>query len=187
MASAASSADPWDAPAPNSGGKNASRVQAQPVKDDWDDDDSADEDDNKKIWEDANSKNPMPQVVAASGPVASIPAAAFQGPVKILKRTNPLTQSTISSTAQASNGAPQTYAEREARYQAARQRIFAGPSDVMDKGAKSAKVTPQPLGPDKTQETTYEASFAGRRPKVRYSSPAFPASFNQALGSISIS
>jgi hypothetical protein len=72
MASAAPSVDPWDTPAPvstfntstgchaayigflqSSGNTNPTRARTTPVKDDWDDDDSADEEDSKKIWEDA--------------------------------------------------------------------------------------------------------------------------------------
>jgi hypothetical protein len=102
----------------------------------------------------------MPQVVASSGPAASIPAAALQGPMKILKRATPAAHSSTPSPTPADG--PQSYAVREARYQAARQRIFADP-DAVGKDDKGVEFVRQPLGPD--QEQGAAAGFAGRRGK----------------------
>lgn len=76
-----------------------------------------------------NARAPMPEVVISSSSTASTipppPITAFQTPMRILKRPSASTNSTANSSAsQGSSG--QTLAEREARYQAARERIFGG-------------------------------------------------------------
>jgi hypothetical protein len=153
-----------------------------PVKDDWDDDDdSADEqEDSRKLWEDAcvhfqsgiesdlhnliyrNSKSPMPQVVTSSGPTAVPPAGVFQGPIKILKRSTSPKSSDTTRTSQ-NDGSADSYAEREARYQAARNRIFAdGDKKATEK--EIATVLRQPLGPsDQAQQIS--KGFGKRRAK----------------------
>ncbi|TFY74822.1 hypothetical protein EWM64_g9190 [Hericium alpestre] len=117
--------DPWDEPSTSS--KRPSNNE--PIPDEWDADDNEDEADNQKIWQDANAKAPMPQLRIAPSSTApggvTLPPAAFQAPIRILKR-NPAGSST-SSASNSGSGTPnhQSFAEREARYQAARERIFA--------------------------------------------------------------
>ncbi|KAF4576277.1 SUZ domain-containing protein [Pleurotus pulmonarius] len=122
--------DPWDQEPPNRGlvvTRPSKQLQRQVVPDDWDDDD--DEEDalpdpelNKKIWHEANTKAPMPEVlVKSSSTVVAPPASAFQPQLRILKRP--------SATPPASNtpsqvGTRDSVQEREARYNAARERIF---------------------------------------------------------------
>jgi len=72
-----------------------------------------------------NRKAPMPELVISGSSTASVvppPPAAFQPTLRILKRP------TASSSNSAASAAPQdtqkSYAEREAQYQAARERIF---------------------------------------------------------------
>ncbi|TFY71770.1 hypothetical protein EVG20_g1226 [Dentipellis fragilis] len=123
------------------------RPGAAGVVDDWEDDSDPEgetEADNQKIWDDAirhvahllrnecytdrNTRAPMPQLVLSSSsttqPPTSLPPTIFQAPIRILKR-NP--NSASPSPAQSGSGTPtqESLAEREARYQAARQRIFA--------------------------------------------------------------
>ena len=90
----------------------------------------------------SNVKSPMPELVispssTSSSGQTSLPRAAFQTPIRILKRSpngtaNGNTTSDTSSSAQAS------FAEREARYHAARERIFA------DVGPRSGDESTQP-------------------------------------------
>ena len=67
----------------------------------------------------------MPELVVSGGTGTALPPppAAFQPTLKILKRptTGPVQPSTI---APSSTDVQNSYAEREAKYQAARQRIF---------------------------------------------------------------
>ena len=80
----------------------------------------------------------MPQVIMASSAtsiVAPIPQAALNGPRMILKRpTKP------SSTTSPSNSNPtntKAYGDREASYQAARERIFGTPSPAASSGTST--------------------------------------------------
>ncbi|KAJ7861282.1 hypothetical protein B0H13DRAFT_2568349 [Mycena leptocephala] len=80
--------------------------------------------DNQRIWENANAQMPMPSLIV-SGAAAAPPAAALQPKMRILKRpTNAgpvgLPPPTV---------AGETLKEREARYQAARERIFGAEAD----------------------------------------------------------
>ncbi|PFH51171.1 hypothetical protein AMATHDRAFT_3302 [Amanita thiersii Skay4041] len=103
-----------------------------PVPDDWEDDSDDDgsvdneEERNRRIWKEANAKvpSPMPTVVVSSSSSAHQPPppAAFQPALRILKRPSP---SSTPLTPNASGDTPSTtLKEREARYQAARDRIF---------------------------------------------------------------
>ncbi|EIN14458.1 hypothetical protein PUNSTDRAFT_140747 [Punctularia strigosozonata HHB-11173 SS5] len=115
--------DPWNDIGSSTTSKRAA-VPVKPVPDSWDDDE--DEDDNQKIWEDANSHAPMPQLIITntSTSAASLPppAAAIQPAMRILKRSP---TATPQPTPLPNSTSHKTLAEREAQYQAARQRIFA--------------------------------------------------------------
>ncbi|KAI0768250.1 hypothetical protein BD413DRAFT_614581 [Trametes elegans] len=133
---------------------------AAAVRDDWDDDDDDDaaaaeaSEDHRKLWDEANQRAPMPQVVIAgsstSGAAAlSPPPAALQPVLRILKRPSASGSATPSSTSSGTSSpapsaaggglsASNSYAEREARYQAARERIF-GDSAVPDSRKAEAK------------------------------------------------
>jgi len=126
--------DSWDQPSVNNASSRSKAllrpVPAQSVPDDWDDEEGDEEDDNQKIWEDANTRAPMPELVLTSSSTASTvappPITAFQTPMRILKRPS-ASHNDPSANASASPGASShTLAEREARYQAARERIFGG-------------------------------------------------------------
>ena len=72
----------------------------------------------------------MPQLVATSprtGANSSVvpPASAFQSPIRILKRSTQKGASTSDSSTGSSAASAGTFAERSARYNAARERIFA--------------------------------------------------------------
>lgn len=70
------------------------------------------------------------QTSASTAGLSALPPAAFQAPIRILKRspapTSSSTSASGSSTDLSKNGS--SFAEREARYQAARDRIFRGDS-----------------------------------------------------------
>ncbi|KAL4247769.1 hypothetical protein ABKN59_008604 [Abortiporus biennis] len=143
------SPDPWDvhpqttrSPIVGSSSKSIP-MKATVVPDDWDaeEEDESEEEQPQKLWEDANQKAPMPELVISSsstGPstIPLLPQAAFQPTLRILKRppTNPLSSnsSSSSSSSYTSTGpgsgleSQKSYAEREAEYQAARERIFGG-------------------------------------------------------------
>ena len=83
----------------------------------------------------SNQRAPMPQLVMAGSGTGSVgatspPPAAFQPALRILKRptASPSSSSSASSVPTLGSGSSSsssgTYAEREARYQAARDRIF---------------------------------------------------------------
>lgn len=75
----------------------------------------------------SNNKAPMPEVVVShniSSSVVSPPPAAFQPALRILKRPSPSASSSSSQASIAATDLQKSYAEREAQYQAARDRIF---------------------------------------------------------------
>ncbi|KAH9994544.1 hypothetical protein BJV74DRAFT_884098 [Russula compacta] len=154
--------DPWDRPLDDGGGKAVSARQksaAPPsvVPDDWDEATSSGEEDNQRIWDDANKKVPMPQLVVTTPRMGSIPsvvppAAAFQSPIRILKRSAAPTQRCASDDSSVS-ASTKTFAERSARYNAARERIFADTTETSagEGGAVSAIIR-NPKGPEHAQE-----------------------------------
>ncbi|OBZ66703.1 SUZ domain-containing protein 1 [Grifola frondosa] len=181
-------ADPWDDafPAPISS-RRAAPVQTVP--DDWDDDEPEEDvmvEDAQRVWEDANKKAPMPELVisgSSTTTTVSPPPAAFQPALRILKRPNAAT-ATSSSSFTPSSDAQKSYAEREAQYHAARERIFNSSQTGSQKddpnirvtlsgeatphSGPSAKIVRQPRGPDgatatKTGSDTDSKGFAGRR------------------------
>ncbi|KAK0194472.1 hypothetical protein F5146DRAFT_998850 [Armillaria mellea] len=123
-------ADDWDAPSASTSVTTRAAVATAPVRDDWEDDEDEDEDEdeaqapteeaNQRLWNDANTKPaaPMPTVVSNSTPTP--PPAAFQPVMRILKR--PAASSGVP--AAPSGEEEESFREREARYQAARERIF---------------------------------------------------------------
>ena len=78
-----------------------------------------------------NAKAPMPELVISSSNTTSVvpppPADILRSPMRILKRP---TASPNFSTNFAASQSSDTLAEREARYQAARERIFGGDGDA---------------------------------------------------------
>ncbi|KZT01622.1 uncharacterized protein LAESUDRAFT_763621 [Laetiporus sulphureus 93-53] len=188
LASTSSSTDAWDQP-PTASYVPRRPVQPESVPDDWDED-SEDEEDQQKLWEAANNKAPMPELVisaSSTAPVVSPPPAAFQPALRILKRPT----SSASSSASATPPPPLTesqksYAEREAQYQAARQRIFrpgntqgdnyswsrqeesiaasnAAFGDSSPRGAPGVKVIRNPKGPNASANTDDGGSASGSR------------------------
>jgi len=97
----------------------------------------------------------MPQLVVTSSRMGSIPnvvppASAFQSPIRILKRSAAPTQTCASddSSASATSG---TFAERSARYNAARERIFAGTKEASESSGEGVPVSAiirNPKGPE---------------------------------------
>ncbi|KAM5539710.1 hypothetical protein V8D89_006523 [Ganoderma adspersum] len=136
--------DSWDSPAATATQRRV-KLAMDTVRDDWDDDEEELEEaeDPQKLWEEANQRAPMPQLVMAgsgtgSTAATSPPPAAFQPALRILKRpiASPSSSSSASSVptlgSGSSNSSSSTYAEREARYQAARDRIFGDSSPSPD-------------------------------------------------------
>ncbi len=93
----------------------------------------------------------MPEFVLASsrtGPTPNVvpPASAFQSPIRILKRS-PQKNTNASPSAYATT---ETFAERSARYNAARERIFADASEGKvggGEGGVASLVIRNPKGP----------------------------------------
>ncbi|KAF5350593.1 hypothetical protein D9756_008676 [Leucocoprinus leucothites] len=150
---------------PSSSPKN--RVHALPVE----------EGTNKKIWEAANSQDsaPMPALLSSrTGSVIPPPAGAFQPAMRILKRPQ-------SSSSSASQGSPATSPpptgeslhEREARYAAARERIFGldGSDESVATSPKlsnNVKIIREPKAPDSApgKQQAQSAGFRGRGGKT---------------------
>ncbi|KAF8960945.1 hypothetical protein BDZ97DRAFT_1277599 [Flammula alnicola] len=137
-----------------SGSKSSIPKIQQPiaVRDDWELDDDEEEDvgrsvdeQNKRIWEDANTKehHPMPALVISRGTSASVttPSLPLNQPpaMRILKRPS-ASPSQSSTNVNATTG--ETLQEREARYQAARERIFGSSSEeTPENGDKKSNPT----------------------------------------------
>ncbi|KAJ8475187.1 hypothetical protein ONZ51_g6719 [Trametes cubensis] len=200
-------ADSWGGPSSSVDRPRALKPPPANVRDDWDDDedDAEEQEDPNQVWKEANKRAPMPQVVIAgsstSGTAAlSPPPAALQPVLRILKR--PQASATASSSNSSSPGhsaagspapsadGPKSYAEREARYQAARERIF-GEGGVGATSSESGKdianlarggpnpgnipvqIAREPKGPPSTDATAtgnkYQANdprgFSSRRGK----------------------
>ncbi|KAN0105650.1 hypothetical protein V8E52_010825 [Russula decolorans] len=135
--------DPWDRPLDD--GRKAVPARhkegaalSSAIPDDWDEETSSGEEDSQIVWDNANKQVPMPQLVATSPRTGSIspgvvpPASAFQSPIRILKRATAPTQKKGDASDSSSSSSPAsalmsagTFAERSARYNAARERIFA--------------------------------------------------------------
>ncbi|KAJ7211062.1 hypothetical protein B0H12DRAFT_1329951 [Mycena haematopus] len=164
---ASGSDNDWDRHStPASASSSSRRVKPAvpaPVSDDWeDDDDDENGADNQQIWHDANTRAPMPHLITSTA--ATPPAAALQPAMRILKRPSAAPTSPLPPPA-----APgETLREREARYQAARDRIFAGSADGgSDQKGVGAGVVRNPKGPAPASEgedtDTPPKGFGARR------------------------
>ncbi|KAL1741980.1 hypothetical protein HDZ31DRAFT_66401 [Schizophyllum fasciatum] len=185
--SAGSGTDPWDqAPSTSSRRPPAAKAKSQKkaaVRDDWEDEEDEEEEggaeptveSNQKLWNAANAQTPtpMPAIIpsaSATHPMTSPPPAAFQPALKILKRP---------SNAGPSASPPplvnqQSFQEREARYLAARERIFGSGSSSTDgstsslsqKKEEGIKPARQPKGPEDSDQR--EKGFKGRSDRSNY-------------------
>ncbi|KAJ7210901.1 hypothetical protein GGX14DRAFT_625143 [Mycena pura] len=151
----------WDQPVQSSSSRRAPIPRTViPVVNDWeDDDDDGDQDappnaeNNQRIWETANAQapaSPMPALVVSGSAAVAPPAAAFQPKLRILKRP----PSAAPTPAPSPPLPGETLKEREARYKAARDRIFgqendgaAGAGDKKDGQQPAQGVLRNPRGP----------------------------------------
>jgi SUZ domain len=112
-----------------------------------------------RTWIARNARAPMPElIISSSGTTATAvppPAIAFQTPMRILKRPSSQNSGSNSSSSQTPI---ETLAQKEARYQAARERIFGGDegsgklkgNNRIQKGSPSpsvVNVVRNPIGP----------------------------------------
>lgn len=106
-----------------------------------------------------NKKVPMPQVVVTSSRTGSAisgvvpPASAFQSPIRILKRSAAPTQNCPSDDS-STPASTETLAERTARYNATRERIFGGTTEASvgsGEGVPVSAIIRNPKGPDPVQ------------------------------------
>ncbi|KAH9937815.1 uncharacterized protein BXZ73DRAFT_100029 [Epithele typhae] len=182
VASARAQADSWGSPSASTPPTVLQRRPLQPataIRDDWDDEHEEVDtrEDPQKLWEDANQRAPMPELVIAHssthGPsAASPPPAAFQPVLRILKRPTSGSGSPVPSPASSSSGSPapdNSYAAREARYQAARERIFGDASP----GASTPNLQTSPA-PSSASTSTAPRSppLGGGPPQIRGAPPA---------------
>jgi len=121
------------------------------VPDDWEadgdnEDDQAKQKLSQQLWEEANARDPQPKVIltstAGSSTPNQIPDSLLNAPKMILKRP---TSSPASSSPSPSALSQKSIQEREASYQAARERIFGSSSPVSD-GAPT-NIIRSPRGP----------------------------------------
>ncbi|KAF9523810.1 hypothetical protein CPB83DRAFT_774915 [Crepidotus variabilis] len=171
------------------------------VCDDWEAEEDEEEADprsvelqNKRIWEEANSREsrPMPAVVMSRGTStsASLPTLPLNQPpaVRILKRPS---GSPSQSSTNANTSAGDTLQDREARYQAARHRIF-GTSVPYASPASSSNSLPmqrvirEPRGPEALgdQPNTVNKGFRERKGPSKISSLRSPET--QALSDVGL-
>jgi len=168
--------DPWGKSFPPLNATTKAKAVPRNIPDAWDDEEE--EEDSEKIWESANSKAPMPELLisrSSTGPpsIVSPPTAAIQAPLRILKRpsSNSNSSSTVSSMTSASALA-KNLAEREASYQAARERIFGEvelkkpstpptPSQTLPSAAST--VIRNPRGPDDATQQEKPKGFSSKR------------------------
>lgn len=129
----------------------------------------------------------MPELVIsasnATSTIVSPPPAAFQPALRILKRPTASSASSPSSVATGASDAQKSFAEREAQYQAARERIFGGAADGSTAGLTrttansrgispsmtgAAIVTRNPLGPSSTLEDPSDTSAVKGGPSLGF-------------------
>ncbi|KAL5514760.1 hypothetical protein ACEPAG_2076 [Sanghuangporus baumii] len=117
---------------------------AKHVPDAWDDDegDEGEEEekevemsrprvDNRTLWNDANTRQPMPEVIlrtSSTSASAAPPPEVLQQPMRILKRPSASSSATSVNNTGSASGVT-TLRDREAAYEAARARIFGGGKD----------------------------------------------------------
>lgn len=110
----------------------------------------------------------MPQVVVTSSragtaiPSVVPPASAFQPPIRILKRSVASTQNCPNDDSSTSASTETSLAERAARYDAARERIFGGTTEASAEGSREgvpvSVVIRNPKGPEHVQGLDKEGS-----------------------------
>ncbi|KAF7328173.1 hypothetical protein MVEN_02574900 [Mycena venus] len=143
-----SAASDWDEAVPSTSSRRGPIPKTViPVSDDWEDDDDDEPqnaEDNQRIWENANSRAPMPSLIVSSSTntAPAPPAAAFQPKMRILKRPT----NTGPATPPLPVVAGETLKEREARYQAARDRIFGREGDGTSSPGDKKGRQPSPAG-----------------------------------------
>ncbi|KAF7351800.1 SUZ domain-containing protein [Mycena sanguinolenta] len=142
--------------------KPAKKKEVVKVADDWEDDEDDDdqaEDASRSVWVHPNTRAPaaapIPTPAYSFAPSARVPpAAALQPAMRILKRPSPSPSPTSTPAPEGgTKTAAEALKEREARYAAARERIFgpdeaSGTSESKEKENKERKgVTRNPRGP----------------------------------------
>ncbi|KIY49844.1 hypothetical protein FISHEDRAFT_72469 [Fistulina hepatica ATCC 64428] len=157
--------------------RRAARKAAVVIPDDWEDEDDIDDDveptrdNNQRIWEAANAKTaaPMPTIVlgASSRGTSSAPPPpdAFKPTMLILRRP---TSATPSQSPSPTPTQIETIREKEARYKAARARIFGDNEGDATAAAKPTtfQITRNPRGPENQEGPQGLAKgFAERRKK----------------------
>ncbi|KII91491.1 hypothetical protein PLICRDRAFT_38251 [Plicaturopsis crispa FD-325 SS-3] len=175
-------ADSWDIDQPSASTSQIQtrrRIPSAPIHDDWDassdDEEEADfEKKQQKLWEDANARAPMPQIVIAKSS-ASIVVAPPPTTMRILKRPSSTNATpTLKSSANGNQG--ETLKEREAKYHAARERIFGEPQPGGKTNAESGTSKPKvgvlrnPKGPAESTgkgEGEVAKGFGKRRNKAK--------------------
>lgn len=119
----------------------------------------------------------MPELVISrpsTGPsVVSPPVTAIQAPLRILKRPSASSTASASSSLTNASASSKSFAEREAKYQAARERIFGDPQVEPKDAAPVSRSTPPPVatavvrnprGPsDDPEDGTIPRGFGGKR------------------------
>ncbi|KAG8993950.1 hypothetical protein FRB94_010249 [Tulasnella sp. JGI-2019a] len=137
--------DGWDSNVPSQ--VAPSSKSKDPVPDDWDADDDASDaqarpESTHTLWEEANTRDPQPKVIltstAGSSTPSQIPDSLLNAPKVILKR--PTSSSPSPSSPPPGAPVPKSIQEREASYQAARERIFGAGS-----GTSTPTATDEPI------------------------------------------
>ncbi|KAF7333263.1 SUZ domain-containing protein [Mycena sanguinolenta] len=126
--------------------KPTKKKEVVKVADDWEDDEDDDdqaEDASRSVWDHPNTRAPAPSPTPASLPSSAYsfapsarvpPAAALQPAMRILKRPSPSPSPTSTPAPEGgAKTAAEALKEREARYAAARERIF-GPDEGFGDG-----------------------------------------------------
>jgi len=121
------------------------------VPDDWEAESNDEDKDPRRVWEEADAKAPMPEILIAPGASAAPPPTAFAPSLRILKRPQ------SASPKPSGPSTPQkTLAEREAQYKAARERIFAAKPESSNTASPSSSSTVSPSS-SSTAETSVGA------------------------------
>ncbi|KAF8729118.1 hypothetical protein AX14_006388 [Amanita brunnescens Koide BX004] len=122
----------------------------------------------------------MPTIVSASSAGHALPPpAAFQPALRILKRPSPSpSPSTPGSSSNSSSPDPSNLKEREAQYQAARERIFGAelaspPAVSANTQPPAARVVREPRGPGES-ELGQEIKGFTRRAAAKAAPPSTP-------------
>ncbi|KAL5478378.1 hypothetical protein ACEPAI_2562 [Sanghuangporus weigelae] len=154
-----SNGDPWSYSKNTNRASSRTRKMQAPkaakhVPDAWDDEegDEGEEEekevevsrpriDNRTLWNDANTRQPMPEVIlrtSSTSASAAPPPEVLQQPMRILKRPSTSSSATSVNTIGSASGVT-TLRSREAAYEAARARIFGGGKDG-ESGGRDAEL-----------------------------------------------